>query len=285
MQAPEAFLAKLRTLRPKADLFTFAQSVCNVERKHPYHMEWDNAAVVRTESFKKWWEKDLPQVTRKNVRRSQKRGVVVRPMVLGDETVASIFKLYNSIEIKQGAQFAHRGKDYETVKRELSTFAERCEFIGAYHEDELIGFIKLVHMGKNAGIMHIVTRDRDYDKRPANALIAKAVENCEASGKSYLIYGKYAYGNKTSSPLTEYKRRSGFERICFPRYYIPLNLKGKIVIKLGLHRGLLGLLPGSVINLLLRLRSWVLRHLTFRLRAVGEVRCPISDNKAAKGTD
>jgi hypothetical protein len=72
---------------------------------------------------------------------------------------------------------------------------------------------------------------------------------------SHLIYGKFTYGNKTKSPLTEFKRRMGFDKAEFPRYFIPLNLKGEIVIRLRLHRGMLGLLPGRVINLLLWLRT------------------------------
>ena len=77
---------------------------------------------------------------------------------------------------------------------------------------------------------------KHYDKRPANALIAKAVELCEQQGMSYLMYCNYVYNDPESS-LTEFKRRNGFEQALVPRYYVPLTLKGKIALRLGLHRG------------------------------------------------
>ncbi len=270
LEEADAFIAKLKNRRPNADYFTFAQTACNVQPKYPYYMEWDNVAAICTKSFAEWWE-NLSQVTRKNVRRAQKRGVGVKLMKLDEDTIGLIYRLYNQIQVKQGSQFAHFGKDLETVKRELSTFSERFEFLGAFCEGELIGFIKLIYMGKAAGIMHIVTRDEDYDKRPANALVAKAVQVCEEKGLLYLLYGKYTYGNKSKSSLTEYKKRNGFKKIIFPRYFIPLNLKGEIIVRLRLHRGLLGMLPGEVINLLLGLRSWFLRRLQWRLRGSGEL--------------
>ncbi len=257
----DAFIVKLKQQKPNADYFTFAQTVCSDGPRYSYYMELDNVAAISTKSFSDWWEYHLPQVTRKNVRRSQKRGVTVRPMPLDDTTIGLVHHLYNHIRVKQGSQFAHFGKDFETVKRELSTFSERCELIGAFHQNELIGFIKLIYMGKVAGIMHIVTRNEDYDKRPANALVAWAVQLCEGKGLSYLTYGKYTYGNKANSSLTEYKRRNGFEKVEFPRYYIPLTFKGWIIVRLRLHRGLLGILPAGVINLLLGLRSWIFQKL------------------------
>jgi hypothetical protein len=261
-----SFVAKLKSQKPDADYFTFAQTVCDVEPRHSCYMEWDNAAAICTRNFSDWWENHLPQVTRKNVRRSQKRGVSVELMKLDDATIGLIHRLYGQIQTKQGSQFAHQGKDFETVKRELSTFADRSEFIGAFHENVLIGFIKMVYMGKVAGIMHIVTRNEDYDKRPANALVTKAVQVCEEKGMSYLIYGKYTYGNKTKSSLTEYKKRNGFEKMEFPRYFVPLTLKGEIAIRLRFHRGMLGILPGGVINVLLAVRTWLVQKANWCMR-------------------
>src|SRR5208337_3805227 len=128
--------------------------------------------------------------------------------------------------VKQGMPFAHHGKDFDTVKKEHSTMLDRSEFIGAYHGSELIGFIKLVYMEKIASILNINSKDRHYDKRPANALIAKAVEICEQRKITHLLYGKFTYGNKTNSPLREFKHRNGFEEIRFPRFYVPLTLRG-----------------------------------------------------------
>src|SRR5262249_61645658 len=127
---------------------------------------------------------------------------------------------------------------------------------GAYVNDELIGLIQLIYMGEVAAILELLTKSSHYDKRPANALIAKAVELCAADGLSYLTYGKYTYGNKgTDNPLTEFKRRNGFEEFRIPRYYVPLTSTGRLVLACRLHRGALGILPQTAIASLLNLRG------------------------------
>jgi hypothetical protein len=93
------------------------------------------------------------------------------------------------------------------------------------------------------------------DKKPANALLAKAVELCDAKGITYLTYGMFNYGNKRESPLREFKERNGFEEVLVPRYYIPLTFRGAVCLKTGLHKGPLGILPHSLITLAGRART------------------------------
>ena len=269
---PRPVVELIKKERLKADLFTFTQKIPDVTPRYELPMEWDNAAAIQTHSFKEWWENRLPQVSRKNVRRSQKRGVTVRTVAFNDELVAGIVGIFNETLIKQGIPFAHHGKDFETVKQELSGFLDRSEFIGAYFGAELIGFIKLVYLGRVAAILNIVSMDQHYDKRPANALITKAVEICEQRKMTHLLYGKFVYGNKTSSPLTEFKHRNGFEQIRFPRYYVPLNLKGRIILMLNLHRGLLGMLPAGVIAFLLKCRARFYQTLSSAWKSKGETK-------------
>ena len=180
--------------------------------------------------------------------------------------VRGIIEIHNDTPTRQGERFAHYGKEFPVVKREYGTFLGSSEWIGAYFGNELIGIIKLIRMGKVASIMQIVTKTKHYDKRPTNILLAKAVEVCQQKAIPYLVYGKFVYGNKTKSSLTEFKRRNGFERIDYPRYYIPLTAKGRMAMRLKLHLGLLGLLPARVISALRELRSsyyrWVLTPLT-----------------------
>jgi hypothetical protein len=255
VENPEVYISELKEKKLKADIFTFAQKLPDTEPRYKYHMEWDNAAAIATHSFKEWWEKRLPQVTRKSVRRGSKRGVIAKVAEFNDELVQGIVHIHNETLMKQGRAFAHYGKNFNVVKQEYGTYLDRSEFLGAYLDSELIGIIKLVYMGKVASIMQIISKERHYDKRPMNVLIAKAVEVCEKKEVSFLTYGSYVYGNKTNSSLTEFKRRNGFVKIDFPRYYIPLTLKGTIAIKCKLHLGLIGILPGRVINFLRDLRS------------------------------
>ena len=100
---------------------------------------------------------------------------------------------------------------------------------------------------------------------PMNALIAKAAEVCEQKGISHLIYGKFIYGNKRRSSLVEFKRRNGFEQVNFPRYYIPLTLRGKLFVRLRLYRGLSGLIPEPILQPLLSFRAWYYKTISTKL--------------------
>jgi hypothetical protein len=143
----------------------------------------------------------------------------------------------------------------ETVWRDNSAYLDRCDFIGTYVGGELIGFAKIVYVGRFAKIMQILARSAHYDKRPMNALIAKAVERCGEKGMSHLLYSKFQYGNNATSSMIEFKIRNGFERLDFPRYYVPLTIPGRFALACRLHRGMLGILPAPVIARLLRLRE------------------------------
>jgi hypothetical protein len=57
----------------------------------------------------------------------------------------------------------------------------------------------------------------------------------------------FNYGNKRDNPLREFKVRNGFAEVLTPRFYVPLTAWGRICMKAGLHRGLHGILPHSVI--------------------------------------
>ena len=173
--------------------------------------------------------------------------------------IEGIVQIYNETPLRQGKRFPHFGKDFATIKKEVSTFMDRSEFIGAYLGDELIGFIKLVYLGSIASILHIVSKNQHYDKRPTNALIAKAVELCAENDISYLLYGHFTYGNKTGSPLAEFKRRNGFKEFQVPRYDVPLSLWGKAAVRMRLYRGVIGILPSPLLVLLVKTRARFLR--------------------------
>jgi hypothetical protein len=255
---PDAFVAELKQSGLPADVLTFFQRPPDVTPRFKHHFEWDNYAAVDCENFDAWWEK-LPQEARKNTRRSAKRGVVVKSVPFTDELARGIHKLCDESPMRQGKPFWHYGKDFETVKREHSTYPERSEFVGAYFENELIGFIKMVYVDRIAFIFHILAFNAHYDKRPLNALITEAVKICSQRGVKYFVYDKYIYGNKKDSSLVEFKRRNGFEQVNFPTYHIPLTLKGKIYTGLRLYRGAVGLIPAPLLKIILALREKMYR--------------------------
>jgi hypothetical protein len=258
---PEAFVSQLKESRLKADIFTFAQKLPSTTPKHAYHYEWDNLAVIPITRFAEWWEKRAESSVRRAVRKATKSGVVVKLADFDDAFVRGIVSINDETPFRQGRAFWHFRKSFDDVKRENSTYPGRNAFLGAYLKDELIGFIRMIYTDKVASIVQLLSKVEHYDKRPANALIAKALEICEQEGMSYLMYCNYIYNDPNSS-LTEFKRRNGFEQLFLPRYYIPLTLKGKIALRLGLHRGIVQRIPKPVLIRLLRVRSlWYQRKL------------------------
>lgn len=256
---PAEMVARIKQSPLPADIFAFSQDFDDPEVRYPYRHEWDNAAAIPINTHAAWWE-SLPQESRKNTRRSKREGVVVREVPFDDALVQGIVEIYNSDSVRQTGRFWHYGKGFDVVKKENSSYLERSCFIGAYFNDELIGFIKMVIVGKAARLMQIVAKSQHRDKRPMNQLVSHAVEICEQRGWSHLIYGKYDYGNKSDSSLKEFKARNGFVKMSYPVYYAPLTLKGRLALALRLHRGLLGLLPGWAITRLVTARRWLLQR-------------------------
>jgi hypothetical protein len=254
---PEACVEALKaqsSSRIKADLFSFTQKPSSPEPKYAYHREMDSVAVARFATFQEWWE-SLPQESRKNVRRAQKRSVEVVVRSFDDELVRGILGVNNDSATRQRTRNHHYGKTFEQTKRDHSAFLDRSEFIGAYVGDEMIGYAKIVYRGEMASLLNFAPKASHKDKRPANALLAKAIELCDTKGITCLTYGMFNYGNKQESPLREFKERNGFQEVLVPRYYVPLTLRGRVCLGAGLHRGLLGILPHSVITLAGRARA------------------------------
>lgn len=254
---PEASVQELKKggqhgLSP--DLFTFAQKPPDTVRRFGYQMEFDSIAAARTSDFKEWWEK-LPQETRKNVRRAQKRGVVVAVSQLDDTLVKGIAAVNNESSTRQGRPNRHYGKSLDLVRKDHESFLDRSDFIGAYLDHELIGYLKVVYRGDTASILNIVSKSCHQDKRPSNALLAKAIELCEARGVTHLIYGRYHYGRKRNSSLLEFKIRHGFGELLIPRYYIALTKWGALCLRLKLHRGLIEMVPPGIIEMASMVRA------------------------------
>ena len=217
--------------------------------------------MIPITTFSDWWEKRVEPSVRRAVRKATKEGVVVRPAELDDAFVKGIVEINNETPVRQGKSFWHFQKSFDAVKRENSTYADRNAFLGAYFKGEMIGFIRITYVDKVANVVQLLTMMKHYDKRPANALIAKAVEICEQKGMSYLMYCNYVYNDPESS-LTEFKRRNGFEKVLVPRYYIPLTIKGKVALSLGLHHGPAQRIPKPLFRQFLRIRSlWYARAL------------------------
>ena len=243
----------------RADLFTFSEKPTDPQPHYPYPYVLDSVAGIPNLTFNDWWTNRVSSDLRKDVRRSAKRGIEIRSVSFTDALVLGIMEIYNETAIRQGRKFWHYGKSFADVKRENSTFLDRSEFLGAFHDGELVGFLKIVYVDRMARMMQILAKDAYRGSRPMNALIAKAVERAEAAGCVLLTYGKFTYSQGDDS-VTAFKARNGFENIAVPQYFIPLTAKGRLAMLLNLHRGLKWWVPRWVHRRLKLLRLWVYEH-------------------------
>jgi hypothetical protein len=254
---PEELLSHLKTCGTRIDLFTFMQRLPVTTPRFDYPLEWDNMAALPISTFDNWWTKQVDSKTRNMVRKAEKKGIQVREVSFDDNLVLGISAIYNETPIRQGKPFIHYRKDVETIRAEAGTYSDRSVFIGAFLNDSLIGFAKLVNdpTRSHASVMHIVSMMQHRDKAPTNALIAQAVRSCAERGIPYLTYANFNYGKKQRDSLNDFKRNNGFQRIDLPRYYVPLSPLGWVTFRLGLHRPLADLFPEPVLARLLKLRS------------------------------
>lgn len=249
---PEAVVASLSEMATDADIFSFIQKVPDNEPKYNYKMEWQSVAIIPIISYNYWFEHQIKRNARKAIRNSIRKGVVIKQVGYNDEFVYAILEIFNETPIRQGRAYPHFGKDFNSIKTEFAQSLDKCVFIGAYYNEELIGFIKL-YLDDNFSIpFGMVSKLIHRDKNPQNALIGKAIQITADKGIPYLYYGNWA-----EDSLTEFKKHIGCQKMDLPRYFIPLSPKGKILIVIGLHKGFLNLLPADVLKWLKIIKYYV----------------------------
>jgi hypothetical protein len=68
------------------------------------------------------------------------------------------------------------------------------------------------------------------------------------------------YGRMGNHPsLDKFKQSNGFAKYPLTRYYVPLTRKGKLTVKLGLHREVKDRLPQSIKYPLIPVFNWISR--------------------------
>jgi hypothetical protein len=234
----EEFVAKLRQEKNRPDLLTFMQPIGDQQAHHPFHFELESLAVLRITTYEDWWKNKIRTHTRNHIRKAQKKGLEVRQVPFDDDLVRGVKTIFDECPLRQGRPFWHYREDHETIKTALATFLDRSDFIGAFWDGRLIGYIKLTCDNETASVMQIISMITYRDKAPTDALIAKAVELCAERGLSYLHYALWCSGG-----IGVFKENHGFQRHAVPRYFVPLTVKGRLALKLALHRKLVDHLP------------------------------------------
>jgi hypothetical protein len=259
INSPAQFVEALKCSASfQANILTFVRPISEQKEEYNFHWEYDTIAVLRIETYEAWWKKQINDKTRNMVRKAAKCGVEIRPAQYNDDFVRGIARIYNETPVRQGRRFRHYQKPFDTLKAEHGTFVDRSEFFGAYSSGELIGFIKLVHGPGVSNLMQIISMVSHRDKAPTNALIAKAVERCAARNVPLLHYGSWSRRS-----MGDFKKHHGFTRLEIPRYYVPLNWTGTILLKCGLHRSIVDMIPEGWLD---RLAYWRGKWNTARYR-------------------
>ena len=214
--------------------------------------EEDNVGMLEIKDYENWWN-SVGKKTRNMVRRAEKSGIKVAVVEPSEKLAEGIWKIYNETPIRQGRAFPHYGEPLEKVKSKI--FAPtNSTFIGAYFQEELVGFIIILYGNGIADISEILSMQEHRDKAVNNALVAKAVEVCASKGQRWLMYGRF--GNHPS--LDRFKESNGFAKFPLTRYYIPLTWRGKVAIRL--HKTFQGALPQSVKYSLIPVENWISRN-------------------------
>lgn len=239
---PKNVVVTLRTaMSPPADLFTFWQRIPDTLAKFPYLTEWEELAVLEIDSYEDWWSKQVKPQVRNKVRKSERAGLIVKEVPFDDEFVHGMTRIFNESPIRQGREFWHYGKDFDTVKGQFSRCIFRERMIGAYFEDEMIGFAMLANAGPFAIPGQIIASLHHRDKGTANALMAKSIEVCAEQGIRRLIYMYWG-----DDSLADFKRSCGFRPVRVPRYWVPLTQTGRLALATGIHRGWRSVIPAGL---------------------------------------
>jgi hypothetical protein len=247
---PDEVIRALKQSGVRVDFLKFWQRIPETEPKFSYYKEWRQVAAIPIQDFKHWWDKQIRFRARNKIRKAQKMGVSIEQVEFNDDFVRGVVDIYNQSPIRRGKPFRHYGKDFQTVKAELSVDLGEAVFVAAYFEKELIGFIKFVLADRYAMVTLILDKTLHRDKSPMNGMIAKVVEICAQRGIPYFTYTLWRRGDHG-----KFQESVGFEKIPVPEYYVPLTALGWIALRLRLHEGVKGLIPEKLMVWLLALRS------------------------------
>jgi hypothetical protein len=248
-------VTRVRTLAPNTDLFTFTPGILHLDHRYPCPMEWDNIAAIDLQAYDRWLMTEAGKKARKLIRKGEHAGLHTRLVALDHELVEGIKAIFDEVPVRQGKPFWHYQKPTEDVLAMMQRDIGRSVFLGAFHEEELVGFAKLLFGHAWVRSVQLLSKIRHRDKAPNNILVASAAEIGRKRGCRFLIYGQYNYGAVGSSGLTEFKKHNGFEKVAIPRYYVPLTWRGRAALNLRIHNGIAEVLPRRIVRMALTVRD------------------------------
>lgn len=239
----------------KTDIFTFIERswCCTVNPQESWIKGDDNIALLHLKSYDDWFRK-IGKKTRNMIRKAEKNGIRASVAEPDEKLAADMWRIYNETPIRQDREFPHYGISLQEVTAGLR-LSEDCTYIVADIEDEVIGFVQLIHGQEITIISQILSLQKHRDKAVNNALIAKTVAVCANRDAEWIMYGRI--GNHPS--LDSFKLNNGFEKFMLKRYYVPLTKKGKLGVKFHVQRDVEDVLPQSIKYHLIPIYNWISR--------------------------
>jgi hypothetical protein len=80
----------------------------DVEPKFPYHLEWEENAVLPVTTYDHWWNSQIKSRVRNQNRKSEKEGLLVKEVPYDDDFVHGMTAIFNESPVRQGRRFGIR---------------------------------------------------------------------------------------------------------------------------------------------------------------------------------
>lgn len=251
----DGLLQKLRERR--VDIYTFLERKWTRTVSKPgktWTKTTDNIAILNLTTFEDWW-KNIGKKTRNMIRKAEKSGVTTRIAKPDEEFARGLWKIYNETPIRQERAFPHFGISLQTVLQDIKV-TKNTTYIGACLAGELVGFIQLIKGDNIVIVSQILSMQKHWDRAVNNALVSRAIKYCATNHLQWIMYGRM--GNHPS--LDNFKQNNGFTKILLNRYHVPLTDRGRIAIKLGLHKEMKDSLPQALKTPLFPFYNWISRN-------------------------
>jgi len=234
------------------DLFTFVhRNFLNdsADAMYSFHKEVENYAIMRIVSYSEWWSSTIKKRERQSVKKAKKSGVTVKKVIINEDFLRGVQKIYNETPFREGRRYSGYGQSIQILEKKFGNIGD-SDILGAYLNSELIGLLWITFGDRAAMFRSFVSLLKYRDKCPNNALISEAVQRCAERNIRFLVYGdKYGF----IPSLDRFREHQGFCKFPLPRYYVPLTTRGQLAIKLKAHRKLEYSLPLPIERVGLRL--------------------------------
>jgi len=195
-----------------------------------YNFEWrvETLGLLKFKSYEDWL-RSLKKKQRRMLTKAKSLGVETRLRRFDEVGAEAIYSLYHEEDSRQGMKFLPFYQYSREVLRYMFLDVDSKLFVVSYLNNKLVGFLS-IRVGDEGGMIETLLTTAQRVPGVSNSLIECAVKELSSRGKRFLIYGHMGY----MSDLDKFKIHNGFRPLADRRYYVPLNHKGAVCVKMRL---------------------------------------------------